>query len=66
MWPQATSEEHGQHFIFCSVGHSELNSHFKKLNTSNIFLTGGSGAGRTTPTLVGPKILSEPVFRSDQ
>ena len=31
--------EHGQHFIFCSIGHSDLNSHSKKLNTSNISLT---------------------------
>ena len=28
-----------QHFIFCSIGHSDLNSHFKKFNTSNISLT---------------------------
>ena len=32
---RATFVEHGQHFIFCS----DLNSHFKKLNTSNISLT---------------------------
>ena len=33
--------EHGQHFIFCSLGHVhfDLNSHFKKLNTSNTCLT---------------------------
>ena len=39
--PQATFVEHGQHFIFCSLGHVhfDLNSHFKKLNTSNTSLT---------------------------
>ena len=33
--------DHGQHFTFCCLGHSDLNSHFKNLNTSNIFLTLG-------------------------
>ena len=31
----------GQHFTFCCLGHSDLNSHFKNLNTSNTFLTLG-------------------------
>ena len=31
--------DHGQYFIFCFLGHSHLNFHFKKLDTSNIFLT---------------------------
>ena len=33
--------DHGQHFTFCCLGHSDLNSHFKNLNTSNIVLTLG-------------------------
>ena len=34
--------DHGQHFTFCCLGrHSDLNSHFKNLNTSNTFLTLG-------------------------
>ena len=33
--------DHGQHFTFCCLGHSDLNSPFKNLNTSNIFFTCG-------------------------
>ena len=33
--------EHGQHFTFCCLGHSDLNSHLKNLNTSNTSLTLG-------------------------
>ena len=31
--------DHGQHFTFCCLGHSDLNFHFKNLNTSNPSLT---------------------------
>ena len=27
--------DHGQHFTFCGLGHSDLNSHLRNLNTSN-------------------------------
>ena len=30
--------DHGQYFTFCCFGHSDLNSHFKNLNTSNTSL----------------------------
>ena len=33
--------DHGQHFIFCSLGHFDLNSHFKNLNISSTSLTLG-------------------------
>ena len=33
--------DHGQHSAFCCLGHSDLNSHFKNLNTSNTSLTLG-------------------------
>ena len=33
--------DHGQHFTFCCLGDSYLNSHFKNLNTLNTFLTLG-------------------------
>ena len=33
--------DHGQHFTFCCLGHSDLNCHFKNLNTSNASLTLG-------------------------
>ena len=33
--------DHGQHFTFCCLGHFDLNSHFKNLNTSNTSLTLG-------------------------
>ena len=33
--------DHGQHFTFCCLGHSDLNCHFKNLNTSNTSLTLG-------------------------
>ena len=31
--------DHGKNFSFCCLGHSDLNSHFKNRNTSNISLT---------------------------
>ena len=33
--------DHGQHFTFCCFGHSDLNSHFENLDTSNTLLTLG-------------------------
>ena len=33
--------DHGQHFTFCCLGHSDLNYHFKNLNISNTSLTLG-------------------------
>ena len=33
--------DHVQHFTFCCRGHSDLNSYFKNLSTSNTFLTLG-------------------------
>ena len=33
--------DHGQHFTFCCLDHSDLNCHFKNLNTSNTSLTLG-------------------------
>ena len=31
--------DHEQHFTFCCLDHSDLNSHFKNLSTSNTSLT---------------------------
>ena len=33
--------DHGQHFTFFCLGHSDLNSHFQNLNPSNTSLTLG-------------------------
>ena len=33
--------DHGQHFTFCCLGHSDLNSHFKNFNASSTSLTLG-------------------------
>ena len=33
--------DHGQHFTFCCLDHSDLNSHFKNLSTSNTSVTLG-------------------------
>ena len=33
--------DHGQHFTFCCLDHSDLNSRLKNLNTSNASLTLG-------------------------
>ena len=45
--------DHGQHSTFCCVGHSNLNSRFKNLNTSNTSLTHGEPQKpkHTLPTL---------------
>ena len=42
--------DHGQQFTFCCLGHSDLNSHLKNLNTSNTSLTLGE-PDKPKPTL---------------
>ena len=66
--------EHMKHFTFCCLGHSDLNCHFKNLNTSISSLTLGEPhkSKHTLPTLsskhdymchrkicVGQKIITE-------
>ena len=70
--------DHGQHFTFCCLGHSDLNSHLKILNTSNTSLTLGEPHTQFPPRLpdvsrnkmyraeiqnLGPRILPDKEFR---